>query len=60
MGGLGYVDSHEFPYWSSVETLAAWHGIERNGLGMLNIYKYALCSGLKLKQNRAMNLNNSH
>ena len=37
------------PYWSSVETLAAGLGIDRNGLGMLNINKHALCSVLKLQ-----------
>ena len=34
MGGLGYVDSHESHYWSSVEILAAWLGVERNGKGV--------------------------
>ena len=59
MGGLGYVDSHEPHYRLSVETLAAWLGVERNGQIMLNIYEYAISlSWTQPKQNRDMNLIN--
>ena len=60
MGGLEYVDSHELHYWPSVETLAAWLGIERNRWMMLNICMAWAFHELKPVQNRAMNLINPH